>query len=91
MLGKLAGMAKAAKDSVVDAVSDVDLGSVKGALASTVETVKAKATDLADGVGDRMTHPADAYDRALSDVARRIGHAANLSLIEAMRAENPYR
>lgn len=89
MLGKLAGMAQAAKDRVVDAVTDVDLSSVKGAIASTVDTVKDKARDLADGVGDRMTHPADAYDQALGDVARRVGIAGDL--LKELRAANPFR
>jgi hypothetical protein len=89
MLGKLAGMAQAAKDRVVDAVSEVDLSSVKGALSSTVGAVTDKARDLADGVGDRMTHPADAYDLAISDAARLVGIDGDL--LADLRKANPYR
>ena len=93
MLGKLAGMAQAAKDRVVDAVSEVDLSSVKGAVASTVGAVKDKAYELADGVGERMTHPADAYDQALADVRRSVdmGDAMNDGALDALKKANPFR
>ena len=99
MLGRLAELAQSAKAKAVDAVSSVDLTSVKGALASTVDTVKSTASNMADGVGERMTHPADAYDKALDDVQSRVsgmslemGRMPNLDVvIKRIKDENPYR
>lgn len=90
MLGKLAGLAQSAKDKAVDAVSSVDLASVKGALASTVDAAK----DVAGSVGGRMgTHPADAYDRALDDFWATVKHDDNGTLhrLWKLKDENPYR
>lgn len=89
MLGKLAGLAQSAKDMAVDAVSSVDLTSVKGALSTTVGAVKDRASDVVDGVGDRLTHPADAYDRALADAATLL--ALGDDVLDDLRKNNPYR
>lgn len=89
MLGKLAGLAQSAKDMAVDAVSSVDLTSVKGAISTTVGAVKDRAGEVVEEVGDRLTHPADAYDQALGDVARRI--EIDPEVVSSLRRNNPYR
>lgn len=86
MFGKLAGLAQAARD----AVSDVKLEGVKGAVLSTVEAVKDRVGDAADGVGNRLVHPAEAYDRALADVKPFLGPAAD-DILDELTLQNPYR
>lgn len=93
MLGKLAGLAQSAKDMAVDAVASVDMTTVKGALSTTVGAVKDRASDVVDGVGGRLTHPADAYDRALDDFWATVTHDDNgtLNRLWKLKDENPYR
>lgn len=100
MLSRLTTLANSARASVVDAVSNVDLNSVKGQLATTVSSARDIAASAADKVTDRVKNPADAYELGLSnmvEVAARIESIDEEDLkgltlaAEALKEANPYR
>jgi Lhr-like helicase len=89
MFSKLTKVATDARRTITDAVSDVDLTSVKGKISS----IQDAAGDAVSSGLERITHPADAYDRALDDL---LSHAQRKSTtlheaLDELRAGNPYR
>ncbi|QGH74896.1 hypothetical protein MAL1_00150 [Bacteriophage DSS3_MAL1] len=100
MLSRLTSLANSARASVVDAVSSVDLNSVKGQLATTVSSARDIAASAAEKVTDRVKNPADAYDFAIDnmiEVAATIDSIDDKDLeglalaAEALKEGNPYR
>lgn len=103
MLSKLTSMASNATGKVADAVSGVDLDSLKGqvtsAASSTMTAASGVASRAAEKVTDRISNPADAYDLAVDNMleaatAAGVSHDALEALAVAsvaLKADNPYR
>lgn len=88
MFSNLKDAAKSARNKLVDAVSDIDLGEraggIRGKVVSAVEGVPATARA-------RLVHPADAFDKGLDAVLAQSGSSAVQAAVRRARADNPYR
>lgn len=102
MLGSIKDKAAKLAASATDAVSDIDLGSVKGKVTTTtvtdvVNVISQNVSAAAGCVKDLASDPADVYDRALHDVMRaaedpsRCWGRSLVDLTEELIRNNPYR
>lgn len=104
MLGSLKQKAAGLAARATDAVSDIDLNSVKGKITTTVSgvgnTVSQSVSVAAERVRDRVSDPADAYDAALADLLEAADTAVRTSVFNfgilkeqeaRLREANPYR